>query len=142
MVEILIADLKQEDEDCENKFIVQRVFSSVFIFLSKNGKFFNVLQHAYFFLDCFTRIKENVQSHAAEKSNQRNQDDKCVCQSYPYPPVERSYDDNHDNIEHPHALLNQTISIADIDEPGKHQAVHDGEAEKEVQTSKTDIPRQ
>ena len=134
MVEILIADLKQEDEDCENKFIFQRVVSSVFIFLGKDGKFFNVLQHAYFFLDCFTRIKENVQSHAAEKSSQRNNNQFCpsFIHSNSYPPVERSYDDNHNNIEHPHALLNQTISIADIDEPGKHQAVHDGEAEEEV----------
>ena len=80
MIEILIADLKQEDEDCENKFIFQRVVSSVFIFLSKNGKFFNVLQHAYFFLDCFTRIKENVQSHAAEKSSQRYNNQ--FCQSF------------------------------------------------------------
>ena len=83
MVEILIADLKQEDEDCENKFIFQRVVSSVFIFLSKNGKFFNVLQHAYFFLDCFTRIKENVQSHAAEKSKQIIDLTIMFCQSYP-----------------------------------------------------------
>ena len=70
MVEILIADLKQEDEDCENQFIFQRIVSSVFIFLGKNGKFFNVLQHAYLFLDGFPRFQENVQSHTAEKSNQ------------------------------------------------------------------------
>ena len=49
-----------------------------------------------------------------------------------HPPIQRCYDDNDNDIEHPHSLLNQTRGIADIDEPGEHQAVHDGEAEEEV----------
>ena len=71
MVKVLIAELKQEDEDCENEFIFQGVVSPVFIFLGKNGKFFNVLQRAYLSLDCFPWLKEHVQSHAAEKSNKK-----------------------------------------------------------------------
>ena len=45
-VEILVAELKQEDEASEDQFIFQGVVSPVFIFLGKNGKFFNVLQGA------------------------------------------------------------------------------------------------
>ena len=56
MVEILIAELKQEDEDGENQFIFQGVVSPVLIFLGKNGKFLNVLQRAYFSLDGFPRF--------------------------------------------------------------------------------------
>ena len=87
MVKILIAELKQEYEDCENQFIFQGVVSSVFIFLGKNGKFFNVLQRAYLSLDCFPRFEEHVQSHGAEKSNKIV--DNNVCQSilHSYPPV-------------------------------------------------------
>ena len=34
-------------------------------------------------------------------------------------PVERCYDDNDQEVEHPDSLLNQTVSIPDIDEPGR-----------------------
>ena len=50
-------------------------------------------------------------------------------------PVQRCYDDNDQEVEHPDSLLNQTIGIADIDEPGKHQAVDAGEPEEKVDTS-------
>ena len=56
MVKILIAQLKQEDEDCQDQFIFQGVVSSVFIFLGKNGKFLDVLQRAYLSLDGFPRF--------------------------------------------------------------------------------------
>ena len=56
MVEILIAELKQEDEDSENQFIFQGVVSPVLIFLGKYGKLLNVLQRAYLSLDGFLRF--------------------------------------------------------------------------------------
>ena len=86
MVEILIAQLKQEDEDCENEFVFQGVVSSVFTFLSKNRKFFDVLERAYLPLDCFPRFQEHVQGHGAEKSTQIivNNVYQCVIRPDPY----------------------------------------------------------
>ena len=79
MVEVLVAELKQEDQDCEDQFVFQGVFSPVFILLGKNGELLNVLQHADLSLNCLPRLHENVQSHTAEKSNKITKND--VCQS-------------------------------------------------------------
>ena len=86
MVEILVAELKQADEETENELIFQGVMSPVLILLSKNGKLLNVLQHADLSLNCLPRLQENVQGHAAEKSNQITGNDvyQIVLQSYPY----------------------------------------------------------
>ena len=42
MVEVLVAELEEEDEKGEDELIFQGVVSPVFIFLGKNGKFLNV----------------------------------------------------------------------------------------------------
>ena len=53
MVEVLVAELEEEDEKGEDELIFQGVVSPVFIFLGKNGKFLNVLQRADLSFDGF-----------------------------------------------------------------------------------------
>ena len=50
-------------------------------------------------------------------------------------PVQRCYDDDDQEVEHPDSLLDQTIRIPDVDEPGEHQAVDGGEPEEKADTS-------